>query len=63
MLQVFKNKIFFKNKKFSLPTYPNFFGQVTGNRNIFFFGLRETVDHPECPEQENAGMVVTLYQD
>lgn len=25
--------------------------------------IRETVDHPECPEQENAGMVVTLYQD
>lgn len=39
MLQVFKNKIFFKNKNFFLPTYPNFFGQVTGNRNIFFFGL------------------------
>ena len=27
-----------KKKKF-LPTYPNFFGPVTGNRHIFLIGL------------------------
>jgi hypothetical protein len=35
----FENKIFFENKNFFRPTYPIFWGQGTGNRDIFYFGL------------------------
>ena len=38
-----KNKKNYKNKNIFLPTYPNFFQEVTGNTNIIFLGLTRTV--------------------
>ena len=34
-----KNKKNYKNKNIFLPTYPNFFQEVTGNTHIIFLGL------------------------
>lgn len=36
LFQVLKNKIYSKNN-FFLPTYPYFYGQGAGNRNVFFW--------------------------
>ena len=50
----FPRKMILQNKMISLPTYPNFFGPVTGTTGIFSFGL--TVNEKICQKLENNGI-------